>query len=117
MIVVEQNVFQDFLTKHDEKVWREVMARLSSSIHPVDLVATKIWFSFWPLKLARELHESSDVAQAAKRLQLDGNYRLEDQVDASVDYFVGSRFWGGVNQTILQNAESITRSAGAGLEE
>ena len=41
MIAVEQNVFQDFLAKHDEKVWREVMERLSSSIHPVDLVATK----------------------------------------------------------------------------
>src|SRR5262245_14370846 len=117
MIAVEQNVFQDFLAKHDEKVWREVMERLSSSIHPVDFVATKIWFSFWPLKLARELHESSDIAQAAKRLQLDGDYRLEEQVDASVEYFVGSRFWGGVKQTILHHAESMTRSAGAGLEE
>ena len=117
MIAAEQSVFHSFLTKHDEKQWAEVIARLWPSIHPVDQVATKIWFSFWPLRLARELYESSDVAQTAKRLQLDGNYRLEEQVDASVDYFVGSRFWGGVKQTILQHAESMSRSAGAGLEE
>ena len=53
MIAVEQNVFHSFLTKHDEKQWAEVMSRLMSSIHPVDQIATKIWFSFWPLRLAR----------------------------------------------------------------
>jgi len=117
MIAVEQNVFHSFLAKHDEKQWAEVMGRLLSSIHPVDQIATKIWFSFWPLRLARELQESTDLAQTAKRLQLDGNYRLEEQVDSSVENFVGSRFWGGVKQSILKHAESMTRSAGAGLEE
>ena len=117
MIAVEQNVFHSFLTKHDEKQWAEVMGRLMSSIHPVDQIATKIWFSFWPLRLARELQESTDLAQTAKRLQLDGNFRLEEQVDASVEYFLGSRFWGGVKKAILQHAESMTRSTGAGLEE
>ncbi|MCI0423171.1 MAG: hypothetical protein L0312_28760, partial [Acidobacteria bacterium] len=117
MIAVEQNVFHSFLTKHDEKQWAEVLGRLLSSIHPVDQIATKIWFSFWPLKLARELQESTDAVQTAKRLQLDGNYRLDEQVDSSVDYFLGSRFWGGVKKAILEHAESMTRAASAGLEE
>jgi ferredoxin len=117
MIAVEQNVFHSFLTKHDEKQWAEVMTRLMPSIHPVDQIATRIWFSFWPLRLARELQESTDVAQTVKRLQLDGNFRLEEQVDASIEYFLGSRFWGGVKNAILHHAESMTRSAGAGLEE
>ncbi len=59
MIAVEQNVFHSFLTKQDEKQWAEVMGRLMSSIHPVDQIATKIWFSFWPLRLACELQEST----------------------------------------------------------
>ena len=117
MIAVEPNVFQSFLAKHDEKQWDEVVGRLLSSIHPVDQVATKIWFSFWPLRLRRELRESADLVQTAKRLQLDGNYRLEEHVDSSVEYFLGSRFWGGVKRAILQHAEAMNRSAGAGLEE
>ena len=117
MIAVEQNVFRSFLVKHDERQWAEVMGRLLSSVHPVDQIATKIWFSFWPLRLARELQESTDLPQTVKRLQLDGNFRLEEQMDASVEYFLGSRFWGGVKKVILQHAESMTRSTGAGLEE
>jgi len=117
MIAVEQNVFHSFLAKHDDKHWSEVMGRLLSSVHPVDQVAAQIWFSFWPMRLARELQESSDLTQTAKRLQLDGNYHLEEQVDSSVEYFLGSRFWSGVKQAVLQHAESMTRSAGAGLEE
>jgi ferredoxin len=117
MIAVEQNVFHIFLARQDEQHWAEVLDRLLPSIHPVDQVAAKIWFAFWPLRLARALQESTDLAETAKHLQLDGKYRLEEQVDASVEYFVGSRFWGGVKQAILEHAESMSRSAGAGLEE
>ncbi len=38
-------------------------------------------------------------------------------MDASIEYFLGSRFWGGVKNAILHHAESMTRSTGAGLEE
>lgn len=117
MIAVEQNVFHEFLTKHSETQWAEVIERLLHSIHPVDQSATQIWFSFWPLRLARALQASTDQAQTAKDLQLDGAYRLDQQVDASVEYFIGSRFWGGVKQAILHQAESMTRATGAGLEE
>jgi len=114
---VEQNVFQEFLAKHDEKDWAEVLARLLPSIHPADQSSVRIWFSFWPLKLARELQQSADAAQTVKQLQLDGNYCLAEQVDSSMEYFLGSRYWGGVKQAIMQHAESMTRAAGAGLEE
>ena len=66
MIAVEQNVFHSFLAKQDEKQWAEVIGRLLPSIHPVDQIATKIWFSFWPLRLARELQDSTDLAETAK---------------------------------------------------
>lgn len=117
MIAVGQNVFHSFLAKHDEKQWSEVIGRLLPSIHPVDQVATRIWFSFWPLRLARELQNSADLTETVKRFQLDGDYQLEEQVDSSIEYFLGSRFWGGVKQAILRHAESMTRSTGAGLEE
>lgn len=117
MMAVEQSVFEEFLRKQDEKQWAEVVENLLSSIHPVDQKATQIWFCFWPLKLARELEESADAAVVAKRLQLDGNYHLAEQVDSSIEHFLGSRYWGGVKQTILQHAETMSHAAGAGLEE
>jgi len=117
MIAVEPNVFHDFLSKHDESQWADVLERLWPSIHPVDQVATKIWFTFWPLKLARELRSSDDEVQIAKRLQLDGKYRLEQQVDSSIDYFVGSRFWGGVKQAVLEYAESTQGPESIDLEK
>jgi ferredoxin len=116
MIAVDQNVFQVFLRKHDQRQWTDIIERLMPSIHPVDQVATRIWFSFWPLKLARELRGAEEASEVAKRLQLDGRYRLEKQVDSSVEYFVGSRYWGGVKQAILDHAESALQPETGSLE-
>jgi ferredoxin len=116
MIAVDQNVFYDFLVRHDEKQWTEVVHCLLPSIHPVDQLATRIWFSFWPLKLARELQASADVTQTAKRLQLDGEYRLERQVDSSVKHFLGSRYWRGVKQAVIEHAESMGQLEAVSLE-
>lgn len=116
MIVVDRNVFHAFLAQHDEKQWADVIENLWPSIHPVDRFATKIWFSFWPLRLAQAIRESSDLVQTAKRLQLDGKYRLDEQVDFSVEYFLGSRYWGGVKQAILEFAESAKQPLEGTLE-
>jgi ferredoxin len=106
MIAVDRNVFHAFLTRHDEKQWAEAVEQLLPLVHAVDQLATRIWFSFWPLRLARELQEASDTKEAAKKLQLDGNYHLEEQLDSSVEYFMGSRYWGGVKRAIVDYAES-----------
>jgi ferredoxin len=82
------------------------MMELMPLIHPVDQAATQIWFSFWPLKLARSLQSSADPASVIKKFQLDGNYRLDEQIDSSVDYFYSSIYWGIVKRTILKVVES-----------
>jgi ferredoxin len=117
MIAVDQNVFHVFLAKQDEQRWAEVVDLLLPSVHPVDQMATKIWFSFWPLRLARELQESKDTATTAKKLQLDGKYHLEDQLDSSVEYFLGSRYWSGVKRAILDHAESAKPPEDSSLEQ
>jgi ferredoxin len=114
MIAVQQNVFDSFLRKHDEKSWTQVLSKLIPSIHPVDQVATKIWFSFWPLKLSQSLQQCADPALKAKEMLLDGRYRLEEQIDSSVAFLFGSRYWPQVKATLLVQAEA--RGSAADLE-
>src|SRR5262249_19020866 len=87
-------------------------AQLIPSIHPVDQVAVEIWFSFWPLKLARSLQQAPDPALKAKEMLLDGKYRLEAQADSSVQFLFGSRYWPDVKATLLAMAESHGSSTG-----
>ena len=116
MIAAERNTFQSYLEKHHEANWAEVLEKLLPSIHPVDQVATQIWFSFWPLKLSRLLHQAEDPQRVAKQLLLDGNYRLEDQLDSSVEFLYGARFWPDVKRAILAVAERTTRPEGTPLD-
>lgn len=116
MIAVQQNVFDSFLRKHDEKSWAQVLSKLIASIHPVDQVATRIWFSFWPLKLSQSLQQSPDPALKAKEMFLDGRYRLDDQIDSSVEFLFGSRYWMQVKTTLLARAETCGSMEGLELE-
>ena len=116
MIAVQQNVFDSFLRKQDEKSWTQVLSKLIPSIHPVDQVATQIWFSFWPLKLSQSLQQSADPALKAKEMQLDGRYRLEEQIDSSVVFLFGSRYWPHVRATLLAQAEACGSAEGLELE-
>ena len=106
MLAVEENAFQSFLSSYNDSQWDEVIRELLPLVHPVDRVATQLWFSFWPLKLARALQESTDPALTVKKLQLDGKYRLDEQIDSSVDYFYAFLYWGIVKQTILKIVDS-----------
>ena len=114
-LIVEQKVFHSFLSNHDESQWEDVLKELLPLVHKVDLGATQIWFSFWPLKLSRSVQESTDPSLIAKKLQLDGRYRLDQQMGSSVAYFYASRYWGIVKQTILNVAESTKASEGLNL--
>ena len=116
MIALEPNVFHSFLRKHDEEVWNQILANIIPSVHPVDQIATKIWFSFWPLKLSHALQQAPDPAQAAKKMQLDGNYRLEPHIDSSVEFLYGSRYWPEVKKAILLHAESSENPGRISLE-
>lgn len=110
-LLIEQNAFHHFLLNHDENQWDHILKELLPLVHRVDQDATQIWFSFWPLKLARSLQDSADPAVTVKALELDGKYRLEQQMDSSVAFFYAFRYWGIVKQLILEVSESKTVSA------
>ena len=106
MIAARENLFDSFLKKQDELAWNRVLSELIPLIHPADQVATQIWFSFWPLKLARTLRESVDPSLTAKEMLLDGRYRLAEQIDSSVAFLYGSRYWHQVRGVLVENAET-----------
>jgi ferredoxin len=116
MIALEPNVLYSFLTKYDGELWNQILANIIPSVHPVDQIATKIWFSFWPLQLSHALQQAADPAQAAKKMQLDGNYRLEPQIDSSVKFLYGSRYWPEVKKAVLLHAESCANPDRINLE-
>jgi len=117
MIAVEKNSLHSFLAKHDEKTWTRALENIIPSVHPVDQVATEIWFSFWPLKLSQSLQQSADAAQTAGKMQLDGRYRLEEQIDASVEFLFGSRYWPEIKKTVLRYAGTSADLDSIGLEK
>jgi ferredoxin len=106
MIALEPNIFHSYLRKHDEDVWSQILAKIIPSVHPVDQTATRIWFSIWPLKLSQALQRAVDPLQTAKRMQLDGNYRLDTQINSSVEFLYGARYWPAVKKAVLLHAES-----------
>ena len=105
---MDMDAFRDFLNRHDEPAWDRVLADLEPSLHPVDREGTRIWFGFWPLKLRRLLHESIDEAATAREYLLDGRYRLEHQLDESVEFLYGSIYWNRVKEALLQRSESAS---------
>ena len=109
-LLVEQNAFHHFLSNHGGEQWDCALRDLLPLVHRVDRDATQIWFSFWPLKLTRSLQESGDSSATAKRLQLDGKYRLDQQTDSSVAFFYAFRYWGIIKTAILDFSKSTKGS-------
>ena len=95
--------FCDFLADHKQNIWDRIVAQLTPLMDPVDQTATRIWFSFWPLRLSQALREWEDPAQAAKDPELDGNFRLEGQLTQSVRFLFGSRCWPAVKEAVLDD--------------
>ena len=79
-------VFYAFLNQNDDDAWQQVVNALIPSIHPVDQVATRISFGFFPLKLHRTLANSDNPELTARKLLLEGKYRLADQADTSPNF-------------------------------
>ncbi len=64
----------------DADAWVRALEELSPAVHPVDRVATRIWFRFFPLRLAEAVAGASDIVALERTLRLEGRYRLADQV-------------------------------------
>jgi ferredoxin len=112
-----ETLFHAFLNQHDDMMWKRVITELLPSIHPVDQAATRIWFSFFPLRLLRALQNSSDPERTAGELLLSGKYRLEDQVDISANFLYGHRYWPEVKRALLEYAAAATAPASLSLSQ
>jgi len=83
---------------------------LLRSIHEVDRNATQIWFSFYPLPLARALSQSENREKIVQQLLLQGDYELGAQVDKSHHFLYGHRFWPQVKKAVEQHADSFNQT-------
>lgn len=113
----DKSPLENFLFEHDEAAWAAALAELLPSVHEVDRNATQIWFKFYPLSLWRALDEAEDKEELARRLLLQGDYKLEDQVDASHKFLYGHRFWPEVKKAVEEHDASFSSSAGAKLSD
>ena len=93
-----ETIFEAFLNKNDEQAWAQTIAELLPSIHEVDQAATRIWFAFFPLALARALQQAEDPEQLAAKLLMQGKYYLKGQIDSSHTFLYGHRYWPEVNR-------------------
>ena len=86
----------------DAEAWARALDELSPPIHPVDQLATRIWFRFFPLRLAEAVAGATDVAALERTLRLEGRYRLADQVDSSHWFLYGHRYWDAVKARLAR---------------
>jgi ferredoxin len=107
MAVMETSRLLGFLEQLPQKAWLDALDEIEESIHPVDRLATRIWFGFWPLELRKALASSSD---SPRLMDLEGNWRLEEQVDGSVRFLYGAHFWTSVKRAVLAEKNSSASS-------
>ncbi|MGB8508101.1 MAG: hypothetical protein WCD76_06840 [Pyrinomonadaceae bacterium] len=112
---MSKTFFETFLHAHDEDAWASALVELLPSIHEVDRTATQIWFRFFPLALWRVFEESDDPAKLAQELLMQGDYRLENQIDSSHAFLYGHRFWPEAKRAVVALAEAGEPRAGSTL--
>lgn len=109
--------FETFLNQYDESDWSETLISLLPDIHEVDRAATQVWFAFYPLALHRALEQAADTEALARKLLLQGNYRLLDQIDSSHTFLYGHRFWTEAKRAVEDYAASFQAPAEVKLAE
>jgi ferredoxin len=96
--------FLSSLAHTDDAAWARIVGALQSAIHPVDRNATRLWFAFYPVKLARAFAAAADQAALAKKLIIKGNPSLPAQADSSAEFLYGHRFWPQVKAAVSDYA-------------
>ena len=102
-----RELFLAFLAQHDDGAWLRAVDRIAPAIHPVDRVATRIWFHFFPLAL-QQLMARPDAADLARQMTLAGRWRLDDQIDSSHAFLYGHRHWLHAKQAVLDYVDGPT---------
>jgi ferredoxin len=103
--------FEKFLDRQDESAWARALEEIAPSIHEVDRNATRVWFAFFPLALARAFERAEDAGELARKLLMQGSYRLADQIDSSHSFLYGHRHWRAVKDATTERAESFAGEA------
>lgn len=101
MAVLERTQLLEFLEAQSQKAWLEALDEIGASIHEVDRNATRIWFAFWPLELREALAERGDADEMARIMDLEGQWRLEDQMDSAVSFLYGAHYWSPLKKAVL----------------
>lgn len=105
--------FERFLLRHDEgDSWARALDALLPSVHEVDRNAVRIWFAFFPLALARALETAEDPEALARKLLIQGDYRLRDQIDTSHVFLYGHRYWPEAKRATAARADSFKGEGG-----
>ena len=102
------NNYTEFLNQSSENDWLQTLDRLASETHAVDRNAVQIWFRFYPLELARALQTAEDKAKLVQQFGLQGDYDLKDQIDSSLRFLYGHRFWTEVKTAIESRAANFS---------
>ena len=113
MTVMEKTRLIGFLEARSQDDWLRALDEILPSIHAVDRDATRIWFAFWPLELRNALSESPDPKEPieiARLMDLEGNWRLEEQIDSSVSFLYGAHYWARVKNSVLAEADATSGS-------
>lgn len=102
-----ENSFENYLNEHDEEAWSAALTTLLRRIHDVDKNATQIWFSFYPLSLFKALQAAPDSEELSRRLLMQGNFYLKNQIDTSHTFLYGHRYWPEVKAAVQQLAATF----------
>lgn len=106
MTVIEKSQLLGFLEEQSQKAWLDALDEIGPSIHPVDREATRVWFAFWPLELKEALESPEGADEMARVMDLEGEWLLEHQVDASVAFLYGAHYWASVKKAVLAHERS-----------
>lgn len=98
--------FEIALHRFDATAWERALNDARSEIHEVDRGAIEIWFRFYPLELHDLLAKSDDPAQLARRLGIEGDCRLANQITTSHRFLYGHRFWAAAKKSIEDAARA-----------
>ena len=115
MSAKEESLFEAFLNRYDTLAWDGVVRSLLPYIHEVDRTATRIWLAFFPLGLARAFDLADNPDELAKKLLIQGRYRLKDQIDSSHVFLYGHRYWPEVKRAVSEYAASAKAPASLDL--
>lgn len=97
--------FEKFIGQVKQEEWDQSALQLALRIHEVDRQATRIWYSFWPLKLTRLLQGGGREA-VIRDYRLRGEFELMNQIDSAISFLYGAKYWPQIKAEIVARNES-----------